>query len=74
MALVGLVVFGTGAAVSFTILRQVREGAIDDRVWWLFAFHGAAVAGLFVWAAMRPARPGSWWDRCSERETSETSQ
>lgn len=74
VALLGLVVFVTGAAISFAIFQQVREGLIDDWVWWLFALHGAAVAGLLLWVAMRSARPGSWWDRRRERSAFEPTQ
>lgn len=68
LGLVGLVLFGSGAAISFAVFRQVREGAVEEWVWWLFALHGVAVAGLLVWAATRPALPGSRWDRRGERD------
>lgn len=62
LALLGLVILGTGEAISFAVFRQVRDGGMDEWVWSLFALHGVAVAALLVWAAARPARPGSRWE------------
>ncbi len=74
LALFGLVLFGTGAALSFNVFRLVREGVIEERIWWLLAVQGVTAAALLVWGAMRPPKHGSWWDRRRPRTTIESSE
>ena len=63
----GLIMFLTGAALSFQGFRYVRDGLVDD--WWWLVFNAQGIAVLFLLAsiALSAAKPGSWWDRRSDR-------
>ena len=59
----GILMFGTGIALSLPVYRIARDGAAPE--WWLWVFQaqGVVLLVLMITIASRRARFGSWWDR-----------
>lgn len=62
----GVVAFLLGASVRFPLYQYLRgRDALDwFWVWWII---GSAFAIVVIGAALRPAKPNSWWSRRSDR-------
>lgn len=59
----GILMFGTGVALSPPVYRIARDGDVPE--WWLWVFRaqGLVLLVLMITIASGRARTGSWWDR-----------
>ena len=63
----GVVMFASGAVLSFPLYQLYRDGHVAGWYWLLWSLQGVAIALLMVAMSRRPARPGSRSPGCSRR-------